>query len=42
MRENVRKALIKSYMYSEALCESGIWAINKTGKQHIETIEIWC
>jgi hypothetical protein len=39
---NLRKKLIKYYIWSIALCGAEIWTLRKVAHKHTGSFEIWC
>jgi len=39
---NLRKKLMKCYVWSIALCGAGTWTLRATDQKHLESFEMWC
>jgi hypothetical protein len=39
---NLRKKLVKCYIWSIALCGAETWTLRKMGQKYLESFEIWC
>jgi hypothetical protein len=39
---NLRKKLVKSYIWSIALCGAEIWRLWKVDQKYLESFEMWC
>jgi hypothetical protein len=39
---NLRKKLVKSYIWSIALCGAETWTLGKVDQKYLESFEMWC
>jgi hypothetical protein len=39
---NLRKKLVKCYIWSIALCGAETWTLRKVDQKYLESFEIWC
>jgi len=39
---NLRKKLVKCYIWSTALYEAKIWKLQKVGQKCMDSFEMWC
>jgi hypothetical protein len=39
---NVRKKLVKCYIWSIALCGAETWTLQKVDRKYLESFEMWC
>jgi hypothetical protein len=39
---NLRKKLVKCYIWSIALCGAETWILRKVDQKYLESFEIWC
>jgi hypothetical protein len=39
---NLRKKLVKCYVWSVALCGAETWTLRKVDRKYLESLEMWC
>jgi hypothetical protein len=39
---NLRKKLVKCYIWGIALCGAETWTLRKVGQKYLESFEMWC
>jgi hypothetical protein len=39
---NVRKELVKCYIWSKALYGAETWTLQKVGQKYLESVKMWC
>jgi hypothetical protein len=39
---NLRKKLVKCYIWSIALCGDETWTLRKVDRKYLESLEMWC